>query len=90
MVLPLGNRACVHDRKITSNHPDPMPHLSFTAKIPLTIDCPDAMAEAVRYVFEGEYESHHDGAGLDILDVGANVGSFAIWASMRWPGSERS
>ncbi|CAN0431955.1 unnamed protein product, partial [Phaeothamnion confervicola] len=32
-------------------------------------------------------ESGHDGAGLTILDIGANVGSFALWAALRWPGS---
>lgn len=64
-----------------------MPDTRFTAHIPLTIDCPEPMAAAVRYVFEGEYESHHDGRNLDILDIGANVGSFALWAALRWPGS---
>ena len=28
-----------------------------------------------------------DGERLVIVDIGAHVGSFAIWASMRWPGS---
>jgi FkbM family methyltransferase len=55
--------------------------------VPVFIECPDAMLAAVRYVLDGEYESHHDGAGLDILDIGANVGSFALWAVRRWPGS---
>ncbi len=45
------------------------------------------MEAAVRYVLEGEYESHCDGFGLDILDIGANVGAFALWADMRWRGS---
>jgi FkbM family methyltransferase len=60
----------------------------ITAQIPLMIDCPEQMVSAVQYVLQGEYESHHDGSGLDILDIGANVGSFAIWASLRWPGSK--
>ena len=68
-----------------------MPDTRFTAHIPLTIDCPEPMFSAVEYVFRGEYESHHDGprdgSSLEILDIGANVGSFAIWASLRWPGS---
>jgi FkbM family methyltransferase len=57
------------------------------AAMPVSIECPDAMLSAVRYVLEGEYESHHDGTDLDILDIGANVGSFALWATRRWPGS---
>ena len=64
-----------------------MTETRFTAHVPLTLDCPLAMESAVRYVFEGEYESHHDGSGLTILDIGANVGSFARWADLRWPGS---
>ena len=61
--------------------------VSFLAQVPVTLECPEAMGAAVRYVLEGEYESHHDGAHLDILDIGANVGAFAIWAALRWPGS---
>lgn len=57
------------------------------AVVPVGIECPDAMLSAVRYVLEGEYESNHDGTDLDILDIGANVGSFALWAVRRWPGS---
>src|SRR5262249_13191520 len=33
------------------------------------------------------YESGHDGSGLTVLDIGANIGTFAVWASLRWPGS---
>jgi FkbM family methyltransferase len=62
--------------------------MRVVAPIPLHIECPPQMAAAVRYVCEGEYESHHYGHGLDILDIGANVGSFALWAAMRWPGSK--
>lgn len=64
-----------------------MPRAYLPAKIPVAIDFPDAMKDAVGYVLSGEYESGHDGAGLTILDIGANVGSFALWASLRWPGS---
>jgi FkbM family methyltransferase len=64
-----------------------MPLTRFGAKIPLLLDCPEPMQSAVEYVVEGEYESGHDGASLDILDLGANIGSFALWANMRWPNS---
>jgi FkbM family methyltransferase len=64
-----------------------MPVIRLLAHIPLTIDCPEQMLQAVRYVLAGEYESHHDGERLQILDIGANVGSFALWADLRWPGS---
>lgn len=64
-----------------------MPRASLLAKIPVTIEFPEAMQDAVTYVLSGEYESGFDGQGLTILDIGANVGSFALWASLRWPGS---
>jgi FkbM family methyltransferase len=59
----------------------------FVARIPMTLVCPEPMRSAIQHVLEGEYEADYDGAGLDILDIGANVGSFALWASARWPGS---
>ncbi len=61
--------------------------MRIISPVPVSIDCPPQMESAVRYVFGGEYESNHDGIGLSILDIGANVGSFALWAEMRWPGS---
>ncbi len=64
-----------------------MNRTNFVTHIPLALDCPPPMAAAVRYVLEGEYESQLDGSGLDILDIGANIGSFARWADLRWPGS---
>lgn len=64
-----------------------MPTASLLAKIPVSFEFPDAMRDAVTYVLSGEYESGHDGAGLTILDIGANVGSFAVWAALRWPDS---
>lgn len=68
-----------------------MSHSRFVANVPMHLDCPPQMQDAVRYVLQGEYESHYDGpndgSGLDILDIGANVGGFARWAELRWPGS---
>ncbi|CAN1543750.1 Methyltransferase FkbM [Rhabdaerophilaceae bacterium] len=59
----------------------------FIAPMPVAMECPEPMLAAIRYVLEGEYESHHDGTDLSILDIGANVGSFSLWAVRRWPGS---
>ncbi len=64
-----------------------MPSYRLVAHVPITIECPEPMRAPVAYVLAGEYESHHDGTGLDILDAGANVGAFALWAAVRWPGS---
>ncbi len=60
---------------------------TYVARIPMSLEVPEAMHWAIKDVLEGEYETGHDGSDLDILDVGANVGSFALWASARWPGS---
>jgi FkbM family methyltransferase len=59
----------------------------FVARIPMSLACPEPMLGAIQHVLEGEYEAGYDGVGLDILDVGANVGSFALWSSARWPAS---
>ena len=59
----------------------------YIARIPMSLAVPEQMHWAIKDVLEGEYEAGYDGVGLDILDVGANVGSFALWATARWPGS---
>jgi FkbM family methyltransferase len=59
----------------------------YVARIPMRLEVPEPMYWAIKDVLEGEYECGFDGIGLDILDVGANVGSFALWATARWPGS---
>ncbi len=59
----------------------------YIARIPMTLNVPEPMHYSIKDVLEGEYEANYDGKGLNILDVGANVGSFALWASARWPGS---
>jgi FkbM family methyltransferase len=45
------------------------------------------MAADIDGVLAGEYEAGFDGEGLTILDIGANVGAFSIWANLRWPNS---
>jgi FkbM family methyltransferase len=54
---------------------------------PVTLACPDAMAADVDGVLAGEYEAGFDGENLTIVDIGANVGAFSIWANLRWPNS---
>ena len=50
----------------------------YVAHIPMSLAVPEAMHWAIKDVLEGEYECGFDGVGLDILDIGANVGSFAL------------
>lgn len=65
-----------------------MPHARLQAHIPVDMEFPEPMRDAVAYVLRGEYECGLDGRALAILDIGANVGSFALWAIHRWPGSK--
>jgi FkbM family methyltransferase len=44
------------------------------------------MAAHVQKVLRGEYEVAYQHPHPVILDIGANVGSFAAWAMERWPG----
>lgn len=61
---------------------------TFAATLPLRFDLPGGIAcSIVEEVLGGEYESGLDGTNLRIVDVGANVGAFAVWAVHRWPGS---
>jgi predicted RNA methylase len=64
------------------------PWRTFPATIPLSFDLPGGVAAGiVEEVLAGEYESGYDGAGLHVVDIGANVGAFSVWAAHRWPGS---
>lgn len=55
--------------------------------VPVIIDAPLQMRGAVRDVLAGEYECGFHGEDLTVLDIGANVGSFTLWAHHRWPRS---
>ena len=57
------------------------------AKIPVVLDCPDELVPGLKQVLSGEYEFGYFGEGLTILDIGANLGSFTVWANLRWPDS---
>jgi FkbM family methyltransferase len=60
----------------------------FHVPIPLEFHLPGGVGEGiVREVLAGEYESGYVGEQLRVLDIGANVGAFSIWAAHRWPGS---
>ncbi len=51
------------------------------------IDCPETMRRHVQFVLDGEYDIPYQFNAPVVLDIGANVGSFAVWALARWPGS---
>jgi len=48
---------------------------------------PDHSAAMVREVLLGEYDLDYRHPAPTVLDIGANVGAFAIWAVHRWPGA---
>lgn len=52
----------------------------------LQIYFPPEMGPHVQRVFAGEYDVPYDHASPVILDIGANIGAFALWVLMsRWP-----
>jgi FkbM family methyltransferase len=53
----------------------------------IMINCPPGMAPHVQKVANGEYDLPYQHPNPIVLDIGANVGGFAAWASHRWPGS---
>jgi len=57
------------------------------AVVPIALEYPDEMAADIRDVLGGEYEAGYDGEQLVVVDIGANVGAFTIWAGLRWPNS---
>jgi FkbM family methyltransferase len=49
---------------------------------------PNDMIAHIGKIFLGEYNIPVNGTDLKILDIGANIGGFSVWASYRWPGSQ--
>lgn len=52
----------------------------------MALNCPPNMLSHVRKVLAGEYDVPYQADKPVILDIGANIGGFAIWAMRRWPG----
>ena len=46
------------------------------------------MISHIGKIFQGEYNIGYNKQQPIILDIGANVGGFAVWASYRWPNSK--
>jgi FkbM family methyltransferase len=57
------------------------------ATVPLELELPLAREGSLRSVLNGEYDAPFFGTGLTILDIGANIGAFSLWANLRWPQS---
>jgi FkbM family methyltransferase len=52
----------------------------------MNIECPATMRRHVQKFLGGEYDIPYRHNAPVILDIGANIGSFAAWALKRWPG----
>jgi len=46
------------------------------------------MISHIGKIFQGEYNIGYNKEAPVILDIGANVGGFAVWASYRWPNAQ--
>lgn len=53
----------------------------------MQIIAPASMSPHIAKVLEGEYDVPYNATAPVVIDIGANVGSFAIWALGRWPDS---
>jgi FkbM family methyltransferase len=52
----------------------------------VNLSCPATMVVHAQKVLRGEYDVPYEHAHPVIIDIGANIGSFAAWANRRWPG----
>lgn len=58
-------------------------------KFDVPLKCPDNIRPYLEKVFAGEYNIPiHIPEGAVIIDLGANFGSFSVWAAHRWPGAK--
>lgn len=49
------------------------------------MEMPDSMRPHAAAVLEGEYDLPLDPPPTTVLDLGGNVGAFALWAQQKWP-----
>jgi FkbM family methyltransferase len=48
---------------------------------------PENMVDHIKKINDGEYDVPYNHPNPTILDIGANIGGFAIWASKKWQNS---
>lgn len=54
----------------------------------LSFECEKGVEPYLGHIFKGEYDVPVNLPKPRILDIGANLGAFSIWASHRWPGCQ--
>jgi len=58
----------------------------FMMPLEVPFSCPQSMKEYVdKVLYQNEYEIPYEISKPVVLDLGANVGSFAVWALLKWP-----
>ncbi len=45
---------------------------------------PNNMVKHIEKIFEGEYDIQYENNNPTILDIGGNIGGFALWANKKW------
>lgn len=49
---------------------------------------PNNMVKHIEKIFKGEYDIQYEKESPVILDIGANIGGFCLWANRRWANSK--
>jgi FkbM family methyltransferase len=49
---------------------------------------PNNMVKHIEKIFNGEYDIQYENESPIILDIGANIGGFCLWANRRWKNSK--
>lgn len=61
--------------------------MEFKVRLP-NFECPEMLKPYLQHLFDGEYDVPVEPLHPRILDIGANLGAFSIWAAYRWPGCQ--
>lgn len=82
------------DRRVTVQHVgkaaypiDKAAHL-YQPKDFVDMECPASMQPHIQKVLMGEYDVKLDEQPATVLDLGANVGAFSVWAAKKWPNAK--
>jgi FkbM family methyltransferase len=52
------------------------------------MNIPDDMTKHIEKIFNGEYDIPYQHKNPTILDIGGNIGGFAIWANKKWSNAK--
>jgi FkbM family methyltransferase len=52
------------------------------------MNIPENMNKHIEKIFQGEYDVPYQHSNPTILDIGGNIGAFAIWANKKWSNAK--